>query len=329
MVRASKIVYVRTRKAAELLDAYLAMCGVTAGVYHAGWRGRAGVAASWHAGEIEVVCATIAFGLGVDNPNVTHVVTWGYEPEVDQQWGRAGRGGQPARCTLVVPNLAPPRLATRGMSTTLERLERWRLRWVHAAAAFGAGGGDAWFPLLGGLYGRWHAPAPAPQLPSAFEEEPVPFSEYLDEAGVVRALLSALAVASAVVPAGEDVEQAAREALTIVGPYARPHRDGSPHWADWRAVYHLQPPGGGASVEVSAIAFRAALPRLLQLHGRDAAAAYDELHLHLGLHGPHLQAFSRPFATRPRAAVPPACRGCAPRSRVRTAVGSSRRPSRS
>ena len=114
----------------------------------------------------------------------------------------------------------------------------------------------------------------------------MPFSEYLDEAGVVRALLSALAVASAVVPAGEDVEQAAREALTIVGPYARPHQDGSPHWADWRAVYHLQPPpGGGASVEVPAIAFRAALPRLLQLHGRDAAAAYDELHLHLGLDG--------------------------------------------
>ena len=31
----------------------------------------------------------------------------------------------------------------------------------------------------------WHAPAPAPQLPSAFEEEPVPFSEYLSEDGVV------------------------------------------------------------------------------------------------------------------------------------------------
>ena len=120
---------------------------------------------------------------------MTHVVTWGYEPELDQQWGRAGRGGRPARCTLVVPNLAPPRLVdARRMSTSLERLARWRLGWVHAAAIFGAGGGDAWLPLLGGLYGRRHAPAPA-QLPSAFDEEPVPFSEYLDEEGAVRAVL--------------------------------------------------------------------------------------------------------------------------------------------
>ena len=36
-------------------------------IYHAGWPERARVAASWHAGELEVVCATIAFGLGVDS----------------------------------------------------------------------------------------------------------------------------------------------------------------------------------------------------------------------------------------------------------------------
>jgi len=288
--RAGKIAYVPTRKAAETLAAYLATCGVRAGVYHAGSRERACVAARWHAGELEAVCATIAFGLGVDHPNVTHVVTWGYEPELDQQWGRAGRGGQPARCTLVVPSLALPRLDARGMSTSMERLARWRLGWVHAAATFGAGGGDAWLPLLGGLYGRRHAPAPA-QLPSPFDEEPVPFSEYLDEEGAVRAVLGALAVASAAVPAGEAA-QAAGEALTLVGPYARPDaEDGSPHWADWRRVHRLRPPppddgpDGGAPVEVPAIAFRAALPRLLQLHGRDAAVAFDELQLRLGLHG--------------------------------------------
>jgi hypothetical protein len=119
----------------------------------------------------------------------------------------------------------------------------------------------------------------------------VPFSEYLDEEGAVRAVLGALAVASAAVPAGEAA-QAAGEALTLVGPYARPDaEDGSPHWADWRRVYRLRPPppdggpDGGAPVEVPAIAFRAALPRLLQLHGRDAAAAFDELQLRLWLHG--------------------------------------------
>ena len=284
-VRASKIVYVRTRKAAEALAAYLAMWGVSTGVYHAGWRERARVAACWHSGKIEIVCATIAFGLGVDNPNVTHVVTWGYEPELDQQWGRAGRGGQPAHCTLIVPSLAPPRLATRRMSTMMEQLARWRLRCVHAAATYGAGGGDAWFPLLGVLYDRWYEPATA-QLPSTLEDEPVPYSEYLDEVGVVRAMLSALAVALAVVPTGEDVAQAGFEALTLVGPYARPNRDGSPHWADWRAVHHLQPPpGSGAPVKVPAITYRAALLRLLQLHGPAAATALDELHLHLGLNG--------------------------------------------
>jgi hypothetical protein len=96
-VRASnKIVYVHTRKGAEALAKYFDMCGVRAGIYRAGWPERARVAASWHAGELEVVCATIAFGLGVDNPNVTHVVTWGYGRELDQQWGRAGRGGHKA-----------------------------------------------------------------------------------------------------------------------------------------------------------------------------------------------------------------------------------------
>ena len=72
--------------------------------------------------------------------------------------------------------------------------------YVQKTAAFGAGGGDAWFPLLGGLYGRWHAPAPAPQLPSAFEEEPVPFSEHLSEDGVVRALLRMMDTRSTPLP---------------------------------------------------------------------------------------------------------------------------------
>ncbi len=77
-------------------------------------------------------------------------------------------------------------------------------------------------------------PAP-PLLPSTacFEEEVVVeeeiYSEAVDEVGVVYAMLSALAVASVVVPAGEAVAQAACEALTLVGPYARPYTHGSRH----------------------------------------------------------------------------------------------------
>jgi len=47
-------------------------CGIKTVYYHAGLaaRQRVAVQKKWHTGEVQVVCATIAFGMGIDKPDV-------------------------------------------------------------------------------------------------------------------------------------------------------------------------------------------------------------------------------------------------------------------
>jgi hypothetical protein len=103
------------------------------------------------AGKRPVIGATIAFGLGVDKPDVRRVCVLDYHTALDQEWGRAGRDGERSVVTLLVTSLAPPRVDGRGLSPALRAHEAWRLRLVHVAARMGACGGDAWAPLRFGL----------------------------------------------------------------------------------------------------------------------------------------------------------------------------------
>ena len=101
----SGIVYVATRKRTEELAGSLTRRGVRAEAYHAGLRGdrRDEVQERFMAGEVDVVVATTAFGMGIDKPDVRFVLHADAPESLDsyyQEIGRAGRDGREAEAGL-------------------------------------------------------------------------------------------------------------------------------------------------------------------------------------------------------------------------------------
>ncbi len=103
--RRPAIIYAPTRKEADALGAELAG-GMSAAAYHAGMTGavRDRVQADFLAGRLEVIVATIAFGMGIDKANVRTVIHTGLPGSLEgyyQEIGRAGRDGLPSRAILL------------------------------------------------------------------------------------------------------------------------------------------------------------------------------------------------------------------------------------
>ncbi|WP_372882895.1 ATP-dependent DNA helicase RecQ [Psychromonas sp.] len=102
------IIYVTLQKTAEDLAAQLSRSGIQAQAYHAGMNNdrRVTIQQQFMSGELPLIVATIAFGMGIDKSDIAYVVHYDLPKSIEnyaQEIGRAGRDGRAADC-LVLAN---------------------------------------------------------------------------------------------------------------------------------------------------------------------------------------------------------------------------------
>lgn len=100
------IIYCQSRKSTELVAERLTADGIPALPYHAGLEQseRAGNQEKFLRDKVRVMCATIAFGMGINKPNVRFVIHYDLPKNLEgyyQETGRAGRDGLPGECLLL------------------------------------------------------------------------------------------------------------------------------------------------------------------------------------------------------------------------------------
>jgi ATP-dependent DNA helicase RecQ len=137
----SGIVYCASRKSAESVARNLNEAGISAKPYHAGLTAseRTKHQEAFLRDDVRVITATIAFGMGINKPNVRFVVHYDLPKNMEgyyQETGRAGRDGLPSECVLLFsPNDVAKQLHfIDEKSETEARIARTQLRqMVHFA----------------------------------------------------------------------------------------------------------------------------------------------------------------------------------------------------
>lgn len=101
----SGIIYCHSRNSCETTAETLQNAGLKVTFYHAklSHEEREAVQSAWQTGKIQAICATIAFGMGIDKPDVRFVFHLTLPRNMEgyyQETGRAGRDGLPSECIL-------------------------------------------------------------------------------------------------------------------------------------------------------------------------------------------------------------------------------------